>query len=66
MRNDFGEFHHLIVQLRADESKFREYFRMSLQQFDQLLSIIEKDIEKQKTNYRERISAREGLAVCLR
>nr|CAI5833318.1 unnamed protein product [Callosobruchus analis] len=66
MRNDFGEFHHLFVQLRAGESKFREYFRMSLQQFDQLLSIIEKDIEKQKTNYRERISARERLAVCLR
>nr|CAI5842752.1 unnamed protein product [Callosobruchus analis] len=55
-----------VHELRADESKFREYFRMSLQQFDQLLSIIEKDIEKQKTNYRERISARERLAVCLR
>ena len=29
---DFGEFHHLMEQLRRDEVKFKEYFRMSSNQ----------------------------------
>lgn len=65
-RKKFGEFHHLLKQLRKDELKFKEYFRMSMKQFDQLLSIIKKDIEKKELNLRESIPAEERLAVCLR
>lgn len=65
-RKKFGEFHHLLKQIRKDELKFKEYFRMSMKQFDQLLSIIKKDIEKKELNLRESITAEERLAVCLR
>ena len=39
-RREFGEFHHLMKQLRQDEVKFKEYFRMSSNQFEQLSSLI--------------------------
>lgn len=65
-RKKFGEFHHLLKQLRKDEVKFKEYFRMSMKSFDQLLSIIKKYIEKKELNLRESITAEERLAVCLR
>lgn len=58
-RKKFGEFHYLLKQLLKDELKFKEYFRMSMKQFDQLLSIIKKDIEKKKLNLRESIPAEE-------
>jgi len=65
-RSEFGEFHHLMIQLRQDEVKFKEYFRISNNQFEQLLSLIKDDIEKKEVNYRESISAEERLALCLR
>lgn len=45
-RNKFNEFHHIINRLREDEVKFKEYFRVTINQLDELLSIIKKDIEK--------------------
>jgi len=39
-RREFGEFHHLMKQLRQDEVKFKEYFRMSNNQVEQLSSLI--------------------------
>jgi len=65
-RREFGEFHHLMKQLRRDEFTFKEYFRMSNNQFEQLLSLIKDDNEKKEVNYRESISAEERLALCLR
>ena len=65
-RREFGEFHHLMKQLCQDEVKFKEYFRMSSNQFEQLLSLIKDDSEKKEVNYRESISAEERLALCLR
>jgi hypothetical protein len=61
-RREFGEFHDLMKQLRQDEVKFKEYFRMSSNQFEQLLSFIKDGIEKKE----ESISAEERLALCLR
>jgi len=55
-----------MKQLRQDEVKFKEYFRMSSNQFEQLLSLIKDDIEKKEVNYRESNSAEERLAPCLR
>jgi len=65
-RREYGEFHHLMKQLRQNEVKFIEYFRMSSNQFEQLLSLIKDDIEKKEVNYRESISAEERLSLCLR
>jgi len=58
-RREFGEFHHLMKQLRQHEVKFKEYFRMSSNQFEQLLSLIKYDIEKKEVNYKDNISAEE-------
>ena len=65
-RRESGEFHHLMKHLRQDEVKFKEYFRMSSKQFEQLSSLIKDDIEKKEVNYRQSISAEERLALCLR
>ena len=65
-RREFGEFHHLMKQIRQDEVKFKKYFRMSSNQFEHLLSLIKDDTEKKEVNYRESISAEEQLALCLR
>jgi ribosomal protein L4 len=65
-RSEFGESNHLMKQLRQDEIKFKEYFRMSSNQFEQLLSLIEDGIEKKEVNLRESISTEERLALCLR
>jgi len=58
-RREFGKFHHLMKQLCQDEVKYKEYFRMSSNQFEQLLLLIKDDIEKEEVNYRESISAEE-------
>lgn len=60
------EFHHLHPQLRSYPDKFYEYVRMSAEAFDNILKIIERDIKKQKTNFREVISLQERLIVTLR
>jgi len=36
-RRESGEFHHLMKQLCQGEIKFKEYFQMSSNQFEQLL-----------------------------
>lgn len=61
-----GEFHTLFPQLLDDETKFFQYFRMSREQFEILLSKIGSDLKKQDTTFRAAISPREKLAVCLR
>jgi len=52
-----------MKQLRRDEVKFKEYFRMSSNQFQQLLSLMKDDIKKKEVNCRESISAEERLAL---
>ena len=39
-RLEFGEFHHLLQELRQDESRFQQYFRLTCAQFDDLLARI--------------------------
>lgn len=65
-RTKYGEFHTLMPQLRKHENRFYDYFRMSIQCFDELLSLIKTDITKQDTNYRDAISAEERLVIALR
>jgi len=45
---EFGEFHHLMKQLRQNEFKFKEYFRMCSNQFEELLSLIKETLAIRK------------------
>lgn len=65
-RKTEGEYHTLYKELVDDERKFYQYFRMSKYQFYYLLDKISTDIKKENTTFREAISPREKLAVCLR
>ena len=65
-RDSFGEFHHLFDDLEKDDVKFRQYFRLNKEKFNEVLGRIEEDIRKNDTNYRKAIPAKERLAVCLR
>jgi len=63
-RETFGEYHHLYPQLREDEDKFFEYFRMSIATFDLLLSKISHRL--QKRSIRQAITPEERLVLTLR
>ncbi|XP_069680511.1 uncharacterized protein [Periplaneta americana] len=66
LRGIHGEFHHLIQELHGNNEEFKSYFRLNQEQFHELLSIIEDDIKKKCTNWRESITPKERLAICLR
>ena len=40
-RNTLGEFHTLLQELEDDDEKFKEYFRMSKEKFDNPLEMIQ-------------------------
>uniref|UniRef100_A0A6P7G6W6 Protein ANTAGONIST OF LIKE HETEROCHROMATIN PROTEIN 1-like n=1 Tax=Diabrotica virgifera virgifera TaxID=50390 RepID=A0A6P7G6W6_DIAVI len=61
-----GEYHTLMPQLRKDDKRCYIYFRMTIDCFDELLHLVENDIRKSDTNYREAISPEERLAITLR
>lgn len=66
MRCNYGSFQNLMSQLRRDEIKFFNYFRMSESTFDDLLSRLRIDLTQQDTNMRRCISAEEKLVICIR
>jgi len=49
-RNILGSFNTLMCQLRQDETKFFNYFRMSIPTFDDLLRRVEINLTRQDTN----------------
>jgi len=65
-RDELGEYHRLVQELRHDPERFPRYFRMSTSQFDMLLDLIGPEIEKLSTNWRRSVSATERLAITLR
>lgn len=65
-RSREGAYSLLMSQLRGDESKFFNYFRMSMSTFDELLKLLEKDLKKQDTRWRKSICPEEKLAIFLR
>ena len=65
-RPRLGEYSHLVQELRQDTQRFFTYFRMTVEQFDQLTVLLTPHIEKMNTNYREAIPVDERLGVCLR
>ncbi|XP_019218414.1 protein ANTAGONIST OF LIKE HETEROCHROMATIN PROTEIN 1-like [Oreochromis niloticus] len=65
-REHFGEFHHLLQELRLDDGRFQRYHRLSLGQFEDLLSRVGLRIARLDTNYRRSIPPAERLSICLR
>ncbi|GBO29403.1 hypothetical protein AVEN_86459-1 [Araneus ventricosus] len=65
-RDEAGIFALLFEELRADENKFFNYFRMSVASFDELHNRLKYNIQKQNTNFRNCIQPKEMLAVTLR
>ncbi|XP_045480414.1 protein ALP1-like [Harmonia axyridis] len=61
-----GTFETLMGELRNDEAKFFNYFRMSFSSFDDLLGRISMDIKLQDTRFRECICPQQRLSICLR
>lgn len=59
-----GEFNTLFKEV--DDENFRMYYRVSREQFYEILTLIAEDIAKVDTNYRKAISPEERLAICLR
>ena len=64
-----GAYHNLFKELKFDEEKFHQYFRLTREQFAQVLSYVEEDLSK---HCRSRevicpvICPRQRLAICLR
>ena len=56
-RDSFGEFHHLFPQLLSEEDRFVIYFRMTKEEFYNLLHIIQPTITKSNTQLRKCSSA---------
>ena len=65
-RKSEGEFHTLYPRLIDDESKLCNYFRMSIGTFEEILTKIHHELKRENTPYREAITPREKLAVCMR
>lgn len=60
-------FEKLFENLRNDEKKFFNYFRMSVESFEKLLTRLENSsLPKSNTNMRKCISTKMKLAICLR
>ena len=61
-----GIFYTLMDDLKNDDRKFFNYFRMSKGSFYELLNILEPHIRRQDTPMRASIPAEERLAMTLR
>ncbi len=65
-REEQGDLHLLVRELRKYRDRFQVCFRMSAVQFDPLLAIVEPHIKKKTTNLCKPIDPEQQLAVCLR
>ncbi|KAL8582017.1 hypothetical protein ACOMHN_027998 [Nucella lapillus] len=63
-RRQYGTYHHLVQELQLDGEMFQQYFRLSREQFSQVLFLIGDTLIKDN-RIRDVISPRERLAVCL-
>ncbi len=66
VREEKGEFIDVVLRLREFPDHFHKYFWMTVDQFDELLNLLEPHIRKKRTNCRKPISPVQRLAVCLR
>ncbi|KAF9406808.1 hypothetical protein HW555_012947, partial [Spodoptera exigua] len=61
-----GQFHCLYATLREYPSKFIQFYRMSVESFDELLTIVKCFITKNDTKFRCAITPEERLTITLR
>lgn len=52
-RREYGAYYHLVAELRLDRDRHLNYFRMSAEQMDHILSLIGGHLTRQTTNYRQ-------------
>ena len=64
-RNQFGEYCHLVKELRDHGDRLATYFRMDHQAFDELVEKVSAIIYKRGTNYQEAIPVSQRLAMSL-
>ncbi len=65
-RGIYGAYHHLVPDLEKDPVKFKEYFRMSKEEFYFVLERVAPLISREDTFMRKALSARERLAITIR
>lgn len=65
-REDNERFNTFYLNIRQYPQKFFEYYRMSIQSFDELLENIRPLITKKITTFRHPVSAEERLTVTIR
>lgn len=65
-RLEFGAFYTIFPELRENEDKFSNYFRMSTTSFDELLLKLKDHLQHQNTFMRECIQPIQMLAVTIR
>lgn len=64
-REEKGIYHTLVQELRLDDGRHKQYFRMGKASFDHILSLIGPSITKQDTQFRDSIAPGMKLAVTL-
>jgi hypothetical protein len=58
-----GQFHNIYENLRAHPNNFFNYYRMSVNSFDELLKLVGPSTKYQNTKWRQAISPEERLSV---
>jgi len=67
LRGQFGEYHHLFPQLKADRERFFQYFRMDIETFTYILGKIEHCLIKNWCNlHQQKILPEERFVITLR
>ena len=65
MRFEKSEFYGLYRDYREYEDKFFNWYRMSVDQFDTLLRMVERRLRKKDTNFRQSVSPEEQLCITI-
>ncbi len=66
IRDEAGEHPLFVQQLRLYPERFKQYFRMDVETFDWIHSLIQKDVYTMDTNMRQAIPAEMKLSCVLR
>lgn len=64
-RDDLGEFHHIMTDLKNDINLFHGYLRMNKETFEYILNAVRPRLSRE-SNFRKTISPEERLVVTLR
>ena len=64
-RETKSEFINVYRECRRDPEKFFQFFRMSVEQFDNLHALCYAELEKKSTNYRDPLTPEYRLALTL-